>query len=111
VGAEALLQPVGVDLLRDMPRTDPPTGPGTPQPQKPEPIALAWTGKVTTDHTDSSAVVECTTSDGRPAELHLDEEHAGALGDMLADPPEEGWDDDEVEAPGGAETAREHPAP
>ncbi|MFJ9239775.1 hypothetical protein ACIRJ3_32910 [Streptomyces anulatus] len=98
----------GADLLHDMPRTDPPTGPGAPQPQKPKPIALAWTDKVTTNHSDGSAVVECTTSDGRPAELHLDEEHAGALGDMLSDPPEEGWDD-EVEAP-EIETAREHPA-
>lgn len=100
----------GADLLRDMPRTPPPAGPGTPQPQKPKPIALAWTGKVTTVHADSSAVVECKTSDGRPAELHLDEEHAEALGGQLVDPPEAGWDDDEVEAP-GTETAREHPAP
>ncbi|MFF4337523.1 hypothetical protein [[Kitasatospora] papulosa] len=97
----------GADLLRDMPRLPPPTD-GTSQPQEPKPLVLAWTDKVTTNHTDNSAVVECRTSDGRPAELHLDEEHAGALGDMLADPPEEGWDDDE--AP-GTETAREHPAP
>ncbi|WP_098894222.1 hypothetical protein [Streptomyces sp. t99] len=97
----------GADLLRDMPRMPPPTG-DAPQPQKSKPIALTWTDKVTTNHTDGSAVVECTTSDGRPAELHLDEEHAGALGDMLSDPPEEGWDD-EVEAP-DSETAREHPA-
>ncbi|MEV7681441.1 hypothetical protein AB0O64_23245 [Streptomyces sp. NPDC088341] len=100
----------GADLLRDMPRTDPPTGQNAPQPQQPKPIALAWTGKVTTDHADNSAVVECTTHDGRPAELHLDEEHADALGGQLVDPPEAGWDDDEAETP-GTETAREHPAP
>ncbi|MEU9778473.1 hypothetical protein [Streptomyces sp. NPDC047968] len=99
----------GADLLRDMPRTPPPTG-GSPQPPEPPPIALAWTGKVATVHADASVVVECTTSDGRPAELHLDEDHAEALGGQLVDPPEKGWDDDEVEVP-GIETAREHPAP
>ncbi|PZT71425.1 hypothetical protein [Streptomyces sp. AC1-42T] len=98
----------GADLLHDMPCKAPPAGPGAPRPQKPQPIALVWTDKVTTNHTDGSAVVECTTSDGRPAELHLDEEHVGALGDMLSDPPEAGWDD---EAGGPeSETAREHPA-
>ncbi|MDJ0466103.1 hypothetical protein [Streptomyces sp. H27-C3] len=100
----------GADLLRDMPRTDPPTGENAPPPLKPEPLALAWTGLVTTVHTDASAIVDCTTSDGRPAQLHLDEEHAEALGGMLTDPPEAGWDDDEDETP-GTDTAREHPAP
>ncbi|WP_435058412.1 hypothetical protein [Streptomyces sp. bgisy060] len=96
----------GADLLRDMTRTPSPTDEDGPQLPEPEPLALEWTGLVTTDHSDASAVVSCTTSDGRPAELHLDEEHAEALGGQLTDPPEAGWDG-EAETP---EPAREHPA-
>ncbi|MEJ8654643.1 hypothetical protein WKI65_43085 [Streptomyces sp. MS1.AVA.3] len=96
----------GADLLCDMTRTPPPTS-ETAAPQL-KPLELAWTGLVITDHADASAVVSCTTRDGRPTELHLDEEHAEALGGMLTDPPDP--DDVEVEAP-GTETAREHPTP
>lgn len=104
---------MGADVLRDMALAPPPGGPHEAadyESPQPGPLQLTWTGLVTTDHTDASSVVSCTTKDGRKAELHLDEEHAEALGGQLVEPPEADWWGDEAGAPED-ETVREQAAP